>query len=405
MKQLTKWFPIAFLFFASGFAFAQADPEGQLPPVSQALVREGDLAIKLAERLRVGTPQDEAEAESMLASVGIAPKNGWIADYPVTPDIVGELQIATGEAADAAGLSMTADEASRAFQELAWELGLYVAADTGGETSGEETYRDVEQSYDPTIINNYYDTEGPPVVTYYPPPQNYYYLYAWVPYPFWGWGYFFPGFFILRDFHQVTVVNHRRCVVTNHWRDPRTRRMFVIDPEKRPRGHFPETRQVVRPRSFTSPEARRAASSIVERTRQGTRPGNRADPPSGRSVGKAPPALKSGSRIDRQTYHTPDGQSPQGRRTEPPRPPIQTPRASRASPQAGGHDVPASGNQRVPTAQSRTEPGFRGSSASSNRSVSPSAGSGSRSLSSGASASRSIQRSGTQRFGQGGLKM
>ena len=46
------------------------------------LIREGDFAIKLVEALKVGQAKSEAEAESILASVGIAPKNGWIADYP-----------------------------------------------------------------------------------------------------------------------------------------------------------------------------------------------------------------------------------------------------------------------------------------------------------------------------------
>jgi len=61
----------------------------QPPPISQTLVREGDFAVKLAESLKMGKPQGEAEAESMLASAGVAPKNGWIADYPLTPDIIG----------------------------------------------------------------------------------------------------------------------------------------------------------------------------------------------------------------------------------------------------------------------------------------------------------------------------
>lgn len=54
------------------------NPQAVAPP----LVREGDFAFELAEALKIGTPQDEAAAESMLASIGIAPHNGWIADYP-----------------------------------------------------------------------------------------------------------------------------------------------------------------------------------------------------------------------------------------------------------------------------------------------------------------------------------
>ena len=79
----------------------------QPPPIAQTLIREGDFAIKLAEALKIGQAKSEAEAESMLASAGIAPKNGWIADYPMTPDIIGELEKAVGEAADAKKLPMS----------------------------------------------------------------------------------------------------------------------------------------------------------------------------------------------------------------------------------------------------------------------------------------------------------
>src|SRR5208337_3243961 len=61
-------------------------------PISQPLVREGALAVKLVDTLKMGATQDEAQAENMLVTVGVAPRNGWIADYPVTPDIVGELR-------------------------------------------------------------------------------------------------------------------------------------------------------------------------------------------------------------------------------------------------------------------------------------------------------------------------
>ena len=59
----------------------------QAPPIAQNLIREGEFAVKLVETLRIGQAKNEAEAESVLASVGIAPHNGWVADYPLTPDI------------------------------------------------------------------------------------------------------------------------------------------------------------------------------------------------------------------------------------------------------------------------------------------------------------------------------
>jgi predicted RNA-binding Zn-ribbon protein involved in translation (DUF1610 family) len=60
------------------------------PPVSQPLVPEGIFALKLVTALKLGTASSEAQAEDMLTSVGIAPKNGWIADYPMTPITIGD---------------------------------------------------------------------------------------------------------------------------------------------------------------------------------------------------------------------------------------------------------------------------------------------------------------------------
>jgi hypothetical protein len=88
------------------------------PPVSQPLVREGNFAIKLVEVLKLGTAKNEAEAESRLASIGIAPKNGWIANYPLTPDIIGELRRAIGLALDSGKIAMNKDEALMAVQIL-----------------------------------------------------------------------------------------------------------------------------------------------------------------------------------------------------------------------------------------------------------------------------------------------
>src|SRR5512139_1222204 len=63
-----------------------------VPPVAQPLVREGDLAIQLAALYGLGAPANETEAEDLLSSAGIIPLNGWISDYPVTPEILGQLK-------------------------------------------------------------------------------------------------------------------------------------------------------------------------------------------------------------------------------------------------------------------------------------------------------------------------
>ena len=88
------------------------------PPSERSSVREGYFAMELAEVLKIGEVKSEAEAESKLASVGIAPKNGWIADYPLTPNIIGELRNAVGGAADSGKIGMNRETAIRAFQDL-----------------------------------------------------------------------------------------------------------------------------------------------------------------------------------------------------------------------------------------------------------------------------------------------
>jgi hypothetical protein len=205
------------------------------PPVAAPLVREGDFAIKLNSSLGFGTTDDEVEAESRLADAGISPQNGWIADYPVTPDVIGELQMAIGDAADAGKMPFGSDEALSRFTNVLSDSGLSVApySSAGGyepSQSGSENYPN------PSVVNNYYYTEGPPVMTYYTPPPDFYYLYAWVPFPFWCSGFWFPGFFVLHDFHKTVIINRRPVFVSNHFRDVRAQRVFRIDPADRFRG-------------------------------------------------------------------------------------------------------------------------------------------------------------------------
>ena len=99
--------------------YSQTEPNlTGAPPAGQSLVSEGSFVMKLVEGLKVGEVKSEAEAENKLATVGIAPKNGWIANYPLTPDIIGELGNAIGEAADSGKIMMKPEEAMRAFQDL-----------------------------------------------------------------------------------------------------------------------------------------------------------------------------------------------------------------------------------------------------------------------------------------------
>ena len=146
------------------------------PLIEQSLIREGSFAIKLAEALKIGPVKSEAEAENMLASVGIAPRNRWIADYPVTPDIIGELQKTVGAAVDSGKIAMNKDEAMKAFQDLIMD-----------------------------IESQYAGVEPPPGSQPYPEPyycpEPYYYPYYY-PYP-----YYFGGYY--RYYHPYRYPYHR----------------------------------------------------------------------------------------------------------------------------------------------------------------------------------------------------
>jgi len=201
------------------------------PPVAQSLVREGSFAVKLAEALHIGAPQNEAAAESTLASIGIAPKNGWIADYPVTPQVIDQLQNSIQDEVNSGKLAMSTAAAMAALQSVSedFNLNIVAAGPSGNQTAGEPAPGSSRYT-SPAVVNNYYYDYGPPVITYYTPPPPYFYLYAWVPSPFWGAGFYFPGFFILNDFDTVIVVHHRREICTNHVFRPGINGFFIINP-------------------------------------------------------------------------------------------------------------------------------------------------------------------------------
>ncbi len=131
------------------------------PSMGQGLIREGSFAMKLAETFKIGEVKTEAEAESRLAQMGVVPRNGWIADYPLTPDVTAELQKAIGEAADSGKLPMKKDEAIKAFQGLIAEIQGQPSEPSSEEQSPPEAY--------------YYS------YPYYPYYYPYYYSY---PYPY-----------------------------------------------------------------------------------------------------------------------------------------------------------------------------------------------------------------------------
>ena len=187
-------------------ARAQADTDG-LPPVAQPLVRQGEFAVMLVKVLLLGPAGSGEQAQSTLEEIGVTPLEGWIADYPVTPSILGELENAVIDSGDSGALAyLDTDEAVKALRDLAAELGLPVVQNDEGTYAEEEVTVDYyEDLYD--TVNNHYYHNGPPAVTYYLPPQHYYHLYTWVPYSFWYSKYRFPGFFILSDYHRAHKVH------------------------------------------------------------------------------------------------------------------------------------------------------------------------------------------------------
>lgn len=266
----------------------------QSPPVAQPLIREGEFAIKLVEALKLGPAAGEAEAENILSTMGIAPLQGWIANYPVTPQMISQLQNAITTAVDANKLSMGKDEALIALQNVTSELGLAVVADTTDQYAGTEPPTSYGESYNPEVVDRYYYGQGPPVVTYYPPPWDYSYLYSWVPSPFFCSGFFFSGFFILHDFNRIVIRANKVVIVTNHLVNPVTKAVVVVDPARNVRlrggtrgisnrsGGLADTarradERITRSntdrsntRGFASSEAQRSAASIVERSRERT---------------------------------------------------------------------------------------------------------------------------------------
>jgi hypothetical protein len=151
----------------------QGRPEA--PPPQRKLVREGFFAMRLAGALKVGEFKSEAEAESKLASVGVLPRNGWIADYPLTPKVITELEKSIAEAADSGKLSMNKDEALKIFQELIQDIGK-------GNVQAEPL----------TDEQNYSEQDVPPRAYYYPRyyPNPYYYPYPYPYFRFYPYPYF-----------------------------------------------------------------------------------------------------------------------------------------------------------------------------------------------------------------------
>src|SRR5208337_4340794 len=101
----------------TGSVSAQGSTSGR-PPIEQPLVSEGEFAVELATALHLTSSHDEAAAENSLAAINIAPRNGWISDYPMTPDIVAEVRENAARSASSRSLSLSEADAARAVDSV-----------------------------------------------------------------------------------------------------------------------------------------------------------------------------------------------------------------------------------------------------------------------------------------------
>jgi hypothetical protein len=288
------------------------------PPVGAPLVREGDFAIRLLYALDLGATDDEVEAETRLGEVGIIPRNGWIADYPVTPDILGELQRSVVDSASSRRIPLSRDEALRRLNAVNDEFELSVSPYTSGQASGPAT--PAEGYATPEDISNYYAEEGPPVYTYYTPPPDYYYLYVWVPYPFWCRSFWFPGFFVLHDFHRHFVVRNRVAFVSNHFNDVSGNRVFRVDPRMRYSGKTYAGIGAPRSKNFIPTGVPRGERDVFNAPRTRMTPGM-VSPPWGTPGTKTPPPWGSPGTKTGPPWGTPGTVSPAPRGGEKAAPP------------------------------------------------------------------------------------
>jgi hypothetical protein len=193
-----------FLFPAPAVALNEPLPDEEEQTIAPSVVRQGDFALRLAQALNLPA-SEEGEAARALTALGIQPVGGWVADYPMTPQIVAELRNAVVAAATAGRLVMRLDAAMRAFTELVAEFGLPLPAEpapgyAGGGAAPATAYG---PSCNGTALDYYYGNFGMPLYSYCPPPAAYYYLYSWVPYGFYWHQHVFTGFFIRKHFDAI----------------------------------------------------------------------------------------------------------------------------------------------------------------------------------------------------------
>ena len=204
-----KLFFIALLFvFTSSLAYAQ--PVAGLDPT---LVPEDVFAVRLASAFGIASTDNAGAAESALAGKGIAPDDGWISNYPVTPVVVSELweNIKTAAANGRLPAEDGKDTGFATFKSVLSEFGLNFAVTATGSVRPPPPVNQED-------IDDYYNNASdPPVSTYYTPPPAYIDQYMWIGFPFFYAGYWWPGYWVMRDFHRHYFYHGRHLIMSNHW--------------------------------------------------------------------------------------------------------------------------------------------------------------------------------------------
>ena len=343
------------------------------PPVAQTLVPEGIFAMQLAEALKLSPVPDEATAEELLSNLGIEPKNGWLAEFPVTPAVLGDVEKGISVASDQGKIALTKDQALKLVGDVKTKLGvdinpgsnappglierpgnktIYSYTDSEGVLHFTDDYDSIPKEYqknakivsqsmqhellggtdggateapgpqyranpNPEDINDYYYEQGPPLVTYYAPPDPYYYLYSWVPYPFWSTGFYFPGFFVLNNFHRQVFFNRQPYFVAHHVGGGAFSRPLSVGPVNLawPGHMMPDA--MAHPRWFSTPNAQASARAIVtlnqnrSRAINGTAVSqmNTSRPPfssagNSRTLGNAPAVLNSRTTMHNNSFQS-----------------------------------------------------------------------------------------------------
>jgi hypothetical protein len=276
--------------------------------------------MQLAEALKLGSVPDAARAEVLLSSLGIEPKNGWLAEYPVTPDVLGDVEKGISVASGQGKFVLTKDQALKVVAEVKAKLGfdvnpgsnappgvvtqpsntrIYNYTDSKGIVHFTDEYDSIPKEYqkaakivspstphefsstapvdgaadlpgpqyrvnmNPEAINNYFYEQGPPLVTYYAPPDPYYYLYSWVPYSFWSTGFYFPGYFVLNNFHRQVFFNRQPYFVTHHVGGGAFSRPLSVGPVNPAWPGHRVSDGMAQPRWFATSNAQASARAIV----------------------------------------------------------------------------------------------------------------------------------------------